>query len=186
VMEESFNNLLGEGRMAITITPDQGQRYQGVVPREADTLAGCLEEYFERSEQLATSLILFANEHTCAGLLLQRLPGTSDTDADLWDRINHLARTVEADELLELDSETLLHRLFHEETVRVFDAEPVNFRCSCSRERTLGALEAIGRDECYSILEEQGSIEMDCQFCHAHYRFDRNDIDHLFTGHTLH
>ena len=186
VMEDSFHDLLGQGRMAITITPDQGQRYQGVVPREADTLAGCLEEYFQRSEQLATSLFIFADEQRCAGLLLQRLPGASDHDDDLWDRINHLARTVEAEELLELDSETLLHRLFHEETVRVFDAEPVTFHCSCSRERTLGALEGIGQEECYSILEEQGSIEMDCQFCHAHYQFDRNDIDHLFTGHTLH
>ncbi|MBD3658253.1 MULTISPECIES: Hsp33 family molecular chaperone HslO [Marinobacter] len=186
VAEDTLNALLGQGRMAITITPDQGQRYQGVVPREADTLAGCLQEYFDRSEQIPTSLFLFANESHCAGLLLQRLPGDTEQDDDLWDRVNHLAATVEADELLTLDSQTLLHRLFHEETVRVFDAEPVVFRCSCSRDRTLGALEAIGRDECYSILEEQGAIEMDCQFCHAHYRFDRNDIDHLFTGHTLH
>src|SRR5690554_10680 len=186
VSGESLHELLGHGRMAITITPDQGQRYQGVVPREADTLAGCLEEYFERSEQLATSLFLFANEDTAAGLLLQRLPGHTEEDDDLWNRVNHLARTVKAEELLSLDSETLLHRLFNEETVRLFDPEPVAFRCSCSRERTLGALEAIGKEECYSILDEQGSINMDCQFCHANYRFDRNDIDHLFTGHTLH
>ncbi len=186
VSEESFQTLLGEGRMAITITPDQGQRYQGVVPRESETLAECLEEYFERSEQIATSFFLFADEEGCAGLMLQKLPGHTEQDADVWDRLNHLAKTVKADEMLELDSETVLHRLFHEETVRLFDAEPVAFRCSCSRERTLGALEAIGKDECYDILEEQGSIEMDCQFCHEHYRFDRNDIDHLFTGHTLH
>lgn len=186
VSEESFHDMLGEGRMAITITPNRGNRYQGVVPREADSLAGCLEEYFERSEQISTSLILFADEGAAAGLLLQRLPGATDEDNELWERVNHLARTVEAAELLELDSETVLHRLFHEETVRLFDAEAVAFRCSCSRERTLGALEAIGRDECYQILEEQGQIEMDCQFCHAHYHFDRNDIDHLFTGHTLH
>ena len=186
VSEDSFNDLLGEGQMAITITPEQGHRYQGVVPREADTLGGCLEGYFERSEQIATSLILFADDNGAAGLLLQRLPGATDEDEDLWERVNHLARTVEAAELLELDSETVLHRLFHEETVRLFDAEPVAFRCTCSRERTLGALEAISRDECYNIIEEQGAIEMDCQFCHAHYRFDRNDIDHLFTGHTLH
>ncbi|QSP95394.1 Hsp33 family molecular chaperone HslO [Marinobacter salinisoli] len=184
--EEDFHKLLGEGRMAITITPNKGNRYQGVVPRESDSLAGCLEEYFERSEQLATSLILFSGDEGAAGLLLQRMPGATDEDDDLWDRVNHLARTVSAEELLELDSATVLHRLFHEETVRLFDAEPVAFRCSCSRERTLGALEAIGKEECYSILDEQGSIEMDCQFCHAHYRFDRNDIDHLFTGHTLH
>ncbi|MBZ2169376.1 MULTISPECIES: Hsp33 family molecular chaperone HslO [Marinobacter] len=186
VGEEAFHDLLGEGRMAITITPEKGNRYQGVVPRESDSLAGCLEEYFERSEQLATSLILFASEEGAAGLLLQRLPGATEEDDDLWERVNHLARTVSEAELLELDSETVLHRLFHEETVRLFDAEPVAFRCSCSQERTLGALEAIGKEECYSILDEQGSIEMDCQFCHAHYRFDRNDIDHLFTGHTLH
>lgn len=186
VSEDSFTDLLGQGQMAITITPEQGQRYQGVVPRESDTLGGCLEDYFERSEQIGTTLILFADDKGAAGLMLQRLPGATDEDEDLWERVNHLARTVEAAELLELDSETVLHRLFHEETVRLFDAEPVAFRCTCSRERTLGALEAIGRDECYSIIEEQGSIEMDCQFCHAHYRFDRNDIDHLFTGHTLH
>ncbi|MCK0163562.1 MULTISPECIES: Hsp33 family molecular chaperone HslO [unclassified Marinobacter] len=186
ISEDSFHNLLGDGRMAITITPRQGNRYQGVVPRERETLAGCLEEYFERSEQIPTSLFLFSNENGAAGLMLQRLPGATEEDNELWERVNHLARTVEAAELLELDSETLLHRLFNEETVRLFDAEPVAFQCSCSRDRTLVALEAIGKDECYSILEEQGAIDMDCQFCHAHYRFDRNDIDHLFAGHTLH
>lgn len=186
VTEDSFQSLLGQGRMAITITPDQGQRYQGVVPREEPDLAGCLEDYFARSEQIPTSFFLFADEHGSAGLMLQKLPGNTEQDKDLWDRLNHLASTVEAEELLTLDSETLLHRLFHEETVRLFDAEPVAFRCSCSAERTLGALEAVGKAECYDILEEQGAIEMDCQFCHAHYRFDRNDIDHLFTGHTLH
>ena len=118
--------------------------------------------------------------------MLQRMPGATEQDDQLWERVNHLARTVKADELLELDSETLLHRLFHEETVRLFDPETVAFQCSCSRERTLNALEAIGKDECYSILEEQGAIDMDCQFCHAHYRFNKNDIDHLFAGHTLH
>ena len=186
VSEENFHGLLGDGRMAITITPQQGSRYQGVVPRERDSLAGCIEEYFERSEQIPTSLFLFSSEQGAAGLMLQRLPGATEKDDELWERVNHLARTVKADELLELDSETLLHRLFHEETVRLFDAEAVAFHCSCSEERTLSALEAIGEEECYSILEEQGAIDMDCQFCHAHYRFDRNDIDHLFTGHTLH
>ena len=183
---ETLYELLGQSRMAITITPEKGQRYQGVVPREADNLAGCLEEYFERSEQIATSLFLFADGDTAAGLLLQRLPGHTEEDDDLWNRVNHLARTVEAEELLKLDRETLLHRLFHEETVRLYEPEPVEFRCSCSRERTLAALESIGKEECYSILDEQGSIDMDCQFCHANYRFNRNDIDHLFTGHTLH
>ncbi|MDX1636189.1 MAG: Hsp33 family molecular chaperone HslO [Marinobacter sp.] len=183
---DSLGELLGEGKMAITITPEQGQRYQGVVPREHESLARCLEDYFERSEQIATSLVLFADQDQSAGLLLQRLPGGTEPDDDLWRRVNHLASTLKADELLGLDSETVLHRLFHEETVRLFDADPVAFRCSCSRERTLGALEAIGQKECYDIIEERGAIDMDCQFCHAHYRFDRNDIDQLFLGHSLH
>lgn len=184
--ESGLNALLGQGRMAITITPNKGQRYQGVVPREHDALAECLEDYFQRSEQIDTRLFLFADEQRSAGLLLQRLPGSTETDNDLWERVSQLAATVTEEELLSLDSETILHRLFHEEEVRVFDSEPVAFRCSCSRERTLGALESIGKEECYSILEEQGSIDMDCQFCHAHYQFNRNDIDHLFTGHSLH
>ncbi|GAA3583769.1 MULTISPECIES: Hsp33 family molecular chaperone HslO [Marinobacter] len=184
--ETGLNALLGEGRMAITITPQQGQRYQGVVPREQDTLAGCLEDYFQRSEQIDTRLFLFADDQRSAGLLLQRLPGSSPEDQELWERISQLAATTTSEEMLELDSETMLTRLFHEEEVRIFDAEPVAFRCSCSRERTLEALRSIGADECYSILEEQGSIDMDCQFCHAHYSYNRNDIDHLFTGHSLH
>ena len=183
---DNLNELLGQGRMAITITPEQGQRYQGVVPRESDTLAGALEEYFERSEQLATRLFLFADGEQCAGLLLQRLPGATEEDDELWERVAHLAATISADELLGLDSETVLHRLFHEEEVRLFDREPVAFRCTCSRERTLAALQSLGKEECYNILEEQGSIEMDCQFCHAHYQFQRIDIDQLFSGHTLH
>lgn len=182
----TLNELLGEGRMAITITPEQGQRYQGVVPREADSLAGALEEYFERSEQLATRLFLFADGEQCAGLLIQRLPGATEEDDELWERVAHLAATISADEMLGLDSETVLHRLFHEEEVRLFDREPVAFRCTCSRERTLTALQSLGKEECYNILEEQGSIEMDCQFCHAHYQFQRIDIDQLFSGHTLH
>lgn len=183
---ESLDDLLGEGRMAITITPDKGQRYQGVVPREHDTLSGCLEDYFVRSEQIETRLFLFADGEHAAGLMLQRLPGDKALDQDLWQRVGHLAGTLKAEELLGLDSETVLHRLFHEETLRLFDSEPVRFSCSCSRERTLGALESIGQEECYSILDEQGQIEMDCQFCHTQYRFDRNDIDQLFHGHSLH
>lgn len=178
--------LLGAGRMAITITPDKGQRYQGVVPREEDSLAGALQEYFERSEQIATRLFLFADDQHCAGLLLQRLPGATDEDNELWERVGFLAETITAEELLGLDSKTVLHRLFHEEDVRLFDHEPVAFRCSCSRDRTLGALQAIGREECYSILDEMGVIEMDCQFCHSQYRYQRIDIDQLFSGHTLH
>ncbi|MBS3804304.1 MAG: Hsp33 family molecular chaperone HslO [Oleiphilaceae bacterium] len=183
---ESLDEMLGQGKMAITITPDEGQRYQGVVPREDDSLARCLEDYFERSEQIATTLALFCDGERSGGLLLQRMPGATEPDDDLWQRVTHLASTLKPDELLGLESETVLYRLFNEETVRMFDADPVAFRCSCSRERTLSALQAIGQDECYSIIEERGAIDMDCQFCHAKYQFDRTEIDRLFHGHVLH
>lgn len=181
-----LDELLGKGRMAITITPTQGRRYQGVVPLEQDTLAGCLTDYFARSEQLDTCLILHADQHQAGGLLLQRLPGGQDADLDLWNRVNHLAATVTAEELLTLDSQTLLHRLFHEEDVRLFDAEGVRFRCTCSKERTAAALKSIGQEECYQLLDEHKVIEMDCQFCHAQYRYERHDLDQLFHGHSLH
>lgn len=186
VSGETLDDLLGAGNMAITITPDQGQRYQGVVPREEPTLSGCLEDYFTRSEQIDTRLFLFADGEHAAGLMLQRLPGDKTLDDDLWRRVGHLASTLKPEEILTLDSETVLHRLYHEETLRLFEPEPVMFRCSCSRERTLAALESIGKDECYSILDEQQTIDMDCQFCHQSYQFDRNDIDQLFHGHSLH
>ncbi|PVY77636.1 molecular chaperone Hsp33 [Tamilnaduibacter salinus] len=184
--DESLDGLLGQGQTVITITPESGQRYQGIVPRERDTLSGCLEDYFERSEQIDTRLFLFADDHQAAGLLIQRLPGSTEVDPDLWDRVTHLAGTIKPEELLTLDSDTLLHRLFHEEALRLYPANPVQFRCSCNRDRTLSALESIGEEECYSILREQGSIDMDCQFCHAQYRFDRSDIDRLFHGQPLH
>jgi molecular chaperone Hsp33 len=183
---ESLDELLGQGKMAITIAPEEGQRYQGVVPREHASLARCLEDYFERSEQIATSLVLFSDGNRSGGLLLQRLPGGTAPDDELWQRVNHLLSTLKADELLDLESETVLYRLFNEETVRMFEADPVAFRCSCSRERTLSALQAIGQDECYGIIEERGAIDMDCQFCHAQYQFDRHDIDQLFRSHSLH
>ena len=183
---ERMSDLLGHGQMVITITPEEGQRYQGIVPMEKDRLSGCLQDYFERSEQLDTMLVLQADEDRAAGFMLQKLPEDENADPDLWSRICKLTETLSRDELLDLDSETIIRRLFHEEQVRLFEPSEVAFRCSCSRARTLAALESIGRKECYDILEEQGSIEMDCQFCHARYHFLRADIDQLFGGQSLH
>ncbi|MAL98826.1 MAG: Hsp33 family molecular chaperone HslO [Alteromonadaceae bacterium] len=177
---------LGDGRLAITIEPRHGQRYQGVVPLEDETLSQCLESYFERSEQLATAIILASDGARAGGLLLQRLPGESAPDGDFWNRLTLQARTVTADELLLLDAETLLRRLFPEDAVRLYPPEPVVFACSCSRERTAQALEALGEDDCIALLEEQGVISVDCQFCHHHYEFDRQDVTVLFQQPPLH
>lgn len=177
----AFNELLEKGRIALTIEPEQGQRYQGVVPLEEDTLAGCLQAYFEQSEQLGTSIQLTADGNRAAGLMLQVLPAEETGDED-WSRVSMLASTLSDDELLNLDNEALLFRLFHEETCRLYEPQPLVFQCDCSRERSAEALKFMTEDELLDILEEQnGLIDVGCQFCNQQYHFDETDIRALFS-----
>ena len=180
VTGHNLKTLLGEGgRLVLTIESENGERYQGIVGVEADNLAQVLETYFQQSEQLSTRLWLFADPQRAAGLLLQELPGTANRDPQDWERIQILADTLTAEEMLSLDCETLLHRLFHEEQVRLYDPEPVAFRCSCSSEKISTTLVALGQEELKSIIHEHGEIQVDCQFCGAHYRFDAQDVERL-------
>jgi molecular chaperone Hsp33 len=189
-LSEDFSELLGGGQLALTITPERGKRYQGIVPLDGSSLATCLDRYFEQSEQLHSRLFLFCDGERAGGLMLQQLPTQRVLDpalrAEHWHRVNHLAATVSAEELLSLHDVELLHRLFHEETLRLFDIEPVAFACSCSRERTLAALASIGRAEIDSILAEQGSVTMDCEFCNQRYAFSADDLADLGAAKTLH
>lgn len=179
--------LIGNGRLVITLAPRQGQRYQGIVPLEQQTLAGCLQDYFALSEQLETFILLFADDQRAGGLMLQKLPGeASGPDHDLWPRLLKLAETTTADELLYLEPAALLRRLFHQEQVRLFDPKPVEFSCSCNRDRSRNALEALGQEDCYALLEEQAEIEIDCQFCGRKYIYRRADIESLFGGPSVH
>lgn len=176
--------LIGNGHLAITIDPAQGQRYQGLVPLEADTLAGCLEAYFRLSEQLPTRFWLSANEQHCAGLLLQTLPTpqhqSREETLEVWEELTTLAGSITAEEQLQLPHDTQLHRLFHQYTVRVFEPTPLRFQCSCSRERTTVTLISLGEAEMRQILAEQNLVELECQYCGEQYRFDEKDIDALF------
>jgi molecular chaperone Hsp33 len=185
-----FASLLHKGRLAITIEPNAGQRYQGIVPLQEADLASCIEHYFETSEQLPTRLWLASeapggDEHPRAsGLLLQQLPAEMVTDtqerANHWEHVCTLASTVSDRELLQLDPEQLLVRLFHEDPLQLFTAEAANFSCSCSRQRCLTALMAISAQELDEILLEQGEISMDCEFCNQQYRFNREDVSAHF------
>ena len=189
---DSFAELLGDGQLALTITPDRGSRYQGIVPLDDHSLAASIDRYFRQSEQLQTQLFLASDGDRAAGLLLQQLPGDRVGDPrrreDQWQHVCHLASTTREEELLELNSRTLLRRLYHEETVRLFDPEAVQFRCSCSRERSLAALHSLGREEIDSILAEQGTVTMDCEFCNQRYVFGRADFEQASPerGSTLH
>ncbi|MDD3609335.1 MAG: Hsp33 family molecular chaperone HslO [Halothiobacillaceae bacterium] len=182
VARGTLGELLGEGQLVITLEPARGERYQGIVPLSGATLAEALEEYFTRSEQLPTRLWLAADGEHCAGLLLQKMPGEGEEAEEDWSRVGHLGATVRHEELLSLPGETLLYRLYHEERVRVLEESDVHFHCGCSRQRVGEMLLSLGREEAESVLEEQGSIEVDCEFCNAHYRFDAVDVAQLFVA----
>lgn len=179
--------LDANSNLAITIENRVTQtRYQGIVPIEGGDLATAFERYFERSEQLPTRIVLAQSGDHCAGILLQQIAGEGGTDgthdADGWNRASHLLATLTQQELLTLPAENLLLRLFHEDGVRMQPAQPLAFACSCSRERVGDMLRSLGRAECEETLAEQGSIQVDCEFCNRRYVFDAPDVVELFTA----
>ncbi len=180
--DTQWTSLTGVGRLLLTIEPDDGERYQGIVPLEGASLADALGYYFQQSEQLPTKFIFAADNEGAAGLMLQVLPGhNSGEDDDLWPRVTQLAATVKKEELLSVDPEQLLYRLFHEESVELFPPTELRFKCTCSRERSAHALVSLGIDELREVAAEQGgTISVDCQFCHQVYGFDQVDIEQLF------
>lgn len=186
--QSTFTELMQNGRLALTLEPDgDGQRYQGIVPLEAASFAACVEQYFAASEQLPTRLWFASNGRRVVGMLLQQMPDTGGTqkandDPDAWPRLQMLADTITSDELLELSDKEILHRLFHEEDVRLFESSPVSFQCSCSDERIHSMLRGLGRDEVLEIINEQGEVSVDCEFCGRRYQLDLVDAEQLFSG----
>ena len=176
-------SLTGAGHLAMTIDTGPGRdRYQGVVELEGATLAAAVDAYFARSEQLPTRLWLSAGEGRAAGLLLQALPGSEAADAESWNRVVLLAETITRAEMLALDGESILRRLFHEEDVRLFEPEPVRFRCSCSRETIESLLRAFGREEAEAIVREEGGVHASCEFCNRRFDLDAVDVAAVFSA----
>ena len=183
-------NRNGRGRFAITLDPRDplpGQQpYQGIVPLDGDTMADVLQLYMRQSEQLDTRLWLASSAEVSAGLLLQSLPAsggkTADTDTDAWGRAVTLAQTLKHDELLALPPEDVLRRLFWQETLEHYPAMHPHFACTCSRERIGRMLVSLGRDEVDSIIDEQGTVTVTCDFCSRQYTFDAVDAAQLFAG----
>ncbi|KPN70859.1 Hsp33 family molecular chaperone HslO [Neisseria sp. 83E34] len=178
--DESLNDLLGEqGVFVITLQPKDGEPWQGVVPLEGDSIAEMLTAYMRRSEQLDTHITLAANEESVGGLLLQRLP-EQEQDQDSWAHLTTLADTVTPQELLGLDAQHVLYRLFHETPPRMFEPDALEFACTCSRGKVSDMLLLLGGQEVGQIVAEQGSVEIDCDFCNEKYVFDEADINLLF------
>ncbi|MCL6263907.1 Hsp33 family molecular chaperone HslO [Craterilacuibacter sp. RT1T] len=178
--------LVGVGaQFVITLDPKEGQPWQGIVALEGDSLAQMLENYMQRSEQLDTKLVLAADAGSAAGMLLQRLP-EGHGDAEGWNHVQTLASTLKGEELLELPATEILHRLYHDDEVRLFDAETLAFACNCSQERVGDMLKMLGGEEVANVILEQGSIEIHCEFCNQQYVFDEDDVNALFHTDVVH
>ncbi len=180
-----LSQLLGRGTFSVVLDNLSGEPYQGIVPVESDGVGPAIEGYMDRSQQIPTRLLLACDGDTACGVLLQRMPDQSSADADAWERVGALLATLGADELLATPPSTLLRRLFHEENLRVYDPRPPRFGCRCSRERVVGMLRMIGREEAQSVLDEQGELRVDCEFCNQPYEFDAAALDEVFGAGNL-
>lgn len=179
----SLTSLVGKGHIVITIDPEHGERYQGIVGLEADTLEACLENYFAQSEQLQTKLWLRAGsvkgEPVAAGLLLQILPDDQDKSDD-FDHLVQLTNTIKNEELFTLDPQDILHRLYHQEDIQIYAPKDVTFSCSCSRERSASAIVAFTRKEIDDVLKEFGNVKIQCEYCGIEHQFNSDDISEIF------
>jgi molecular chaperone Hsp33 len=200
-------NVKNEGRCAITLDPltklPGQQPYQGVVPlfddrrSKLEKFSEVLQHYMLQSEQLDTTLVLAADDKTAAGLLIQRLPikgegnlaakaSMADEDEigrnEDYNRISILAASLKNEELLQLDADTILRRLFWEEKLIRLETLAPSFACSCNRDRVSNMIRSLGADEVDSILSERNDVEVGCDFCGQQYRFDAVDAAQIFTS----
>lgn len=182
VTGDSFLELIGQGFLLVTITPDQGERYQGVIPITGASLSETLEAYFNQSEQLPTRIYLHTDitgaHNKAAGLLLQVLPVDQDKAKLDFAELEQLTDTITATELLELTPEDMLYRLFHQEVVELFPAQAIEFVCGCSRDKCEAAIISLGQTAIEEHIAE-GKLDISCEYCNTTYHFDANALVQL-------
>ena len=175
----SFADLIGDGQLVLTLQPPEGAPYQSIVPLQGNSLAEIFEHYLAQSEQLPARLLLTADADFAGGLFLQKLPGADNKDADGWNRIEHLAATIQPAELAE-PAANLLMRVFAEEDVRLFDPRPVRYHCPRDEAKVLAMLKSLGREEVEAALAEQGALLIEDEICRQTYRFGNEIVPRLF------
>lgn len=186
--QETFLELTENGQFVITLLQKDQQPYQGIVALEGGSIADMLQNYMLRSQQIDTAIWLFADDTHASGMLIQKLPkqvvdsDLQETDIDAWQRINQLTNTITQEELATLTPTTILQRLYHEETVRLFDGRQVVANCSCSREGVANMLTMVGKQEIDSVIAEQGTVQINCDFCNKHYVFDEDEVEEVFSA----
>lgn len=181
----SVDELMPQAILVLTIDPTEGQRYQGIVSFEGGSLATSLTNYFASSEQLATYFWLCADDKQARGLLLQALPAEKELVPEqreiTWQHLTTLAHSLAAQEMLKLNNQSILQRLYSQEDIRLFEEQAIHFHCSCSRKHSANALLSLGEEDAKELLkEQQGQITIDCQFCNNRYVFDAADVTQLF------
>ncbi|KGK20412.1 Hsp33 family molecular chaperone [Vibrio navarrensis] len=185
--DASLHDMMGKGYLVITIEPKKGERYQGVVGLDGDNLTQVIEGYFANSEQLKTRLWIRTGEHQgqahAAGMLIQIVPDGTGS-ADDFEHLEQLTNTVKNEELFTLKANELLYRLYNQEQVRLFEPQPVEFHCGCSRERSGAAIVTIDKTEIYDILATEGSVSLHCDYCGTTYSFDEPQVAELYTNAT--
>ncbi|AXY02188.1 MULTISPECIES: Hsp33 family molecular chaperone HslO [Vibrio] len=182
--DASLHDMMGKGYLVITIEPKKGERYQGVVGLEGDTLADVIEGYFANSEQLKTRIWIRTGELDgkahAAGMMIQIMPDGTGTPED-FEHLEQLTNTVKDEELFTLEANELLYRLYNQDTVRLYEPQPVEFHCGCSRERSGAAIITLDKAEVYDILAEEGSVSLHCDYCGTSYAFDEPAITELYS-----
>ncbi|RCS69207.1 Hsp33 family molecular chaperone HslO [Vibrio casei] len=177
--DASLHDLIGKGHLVITISPKQGERYQGVVGLEGNTLSEIIEGYFERSEQLKTRLWFRTGEYQgkahAAGMLLQVIPDGTGSEGD-FEHLEKLTETIKNEELFSLEANDVLYRLYNQEKVQLFDPQEVEFFCGCSRERSAGAIATVAKEELDDILSAEGQVALHCDYCGTTYSFNTGEV----------
>lgn len=185
-VQGDFPVLFYGGTLAVMMEPERGESYQSLVPLQGSSLAECLEHYFYQSEQLSTMIRLSAADGSAGGFLLQQLPMQLIRDRRererQWEHLSTLAGTITDEEMTSLEHTHMLKRLFLEETIEVYEPESVVFNCSCSEERLANSLVSLGREELRELLEEDGRIDLTCEFCRQAYSFDEARLMQLVLG----
>ncbi|WP_448549570.1 Hsp33 family molecular chaperone HslO [Thalassotalea fusca] len=184
-----LKNLVGKANMVITIRPFKGEAYQGIVALEHETLAECLAHYFEVSEQIPTKVWLYYDKDKAmaAGTLLQLLPETSEKNENQegFNHLCHITETTKSEEIFSLEANELLHRLYHQEVVRVYEPQDVTYQCGCSEEKCLSVISQLPPEELAAIIAEQGWVSMTCDYCLTTYKFDEPQLA-AFVAKTKH
>lgn len=175
-----FRKAVGEGYLAITITPEMGERYQGIVKVEEENLSKNIETYFKQSEQLPTRILLASNDLEAAALLLQVLPGENENHEELWQKVETMMNGLTTENLLNMPNQWLLQQFSDLQDVRFYEPTPIQFHCSCTVPKMERALQFYGYDEIQDILKTHRYVTVTCEFCHQHYDFDPVDVSRIF------